>query len=165
MTIAAAYCQPSESTLYSLSMDLLFKEKMSSKSCACGDKENHGEANGMAAVGEDAETAPKLRDISNQLTEKASQCERAEQQGEIKDIETKTTVPDEEKGGSNYDGPEIWTDIPLNDPDEELEANDRATWLVVEKGRFICRPMSPNPYHGWSRPQQENANEIHDEKI
>lgn len=137
---------------------------MSSKICACSDKENHREANGMAGIGEDAETAPNLKDISNQLAEKSSQCEHAQHLGEIKGLETKNTAPDEEKGGINCDGPDIWTDIPLNDPDEELEASDQATWLVVEKGRFICRPMSPNPYPGWPSPRKENGNKIHDEK-
>lgn len=122
---------------------------MSFKICACSDKENHGESYGMAAVGEDAETTPKLKDISNKPTEKPKQCEHAEQLGEIKDAGTKTTGPDEEKSGTNWDGPEIWTDIPLNDPDEELEASDRASWLLVEKGRLICRSMSPNQYSGW----------------
>lgn len=137
---------------------------MSSIIPACSGKENHGESNCMAAVGEDAETAPKLKDISNQLTEKPNQREHAEQLGEIKDLGTKTTRPNEEKGGTNCDGPEIWTDIPLNDPDEELEATERATWLVVEKGRLICRSMSPNPYSGWPRPHKENGNKIHDER-
>lgn len=137
---------------------------MSSKICACSDKENHGDSNGMAAVGEDAKTAPKLKDSSNQLTEKPNQCKHAEQLGEITGLETKTTGPSEEKSGTNCDGPEIWTDIPLNDPDEELEAIDRATWLVVEKGRLICRSMSPNPYSGWPLLHKENRNEIHDEK-
>lgn len=118
---------------------------MSFKICSCSDKENHGESNGMTTVGEDAETAPNLKDISNQSTGKPSQCEHAEHLGEIKHLETKTTAPGEEKRGTNCDGPEIWTDIPLNNPDEELAACDRATWLVVEKGRLICRSMSPNP--------------------
>lgn len=137
---------------------------MSFKICACSDKENLGESNGMTTVGEDAETAPNLKDISNQSTGKPSQCKRAERLGEIKHLEIKTTAPDEEKGGTNCNGPEIWTDIPLNDPDEELEASDRATWLVVEKGRSICRLMSPNPYRGWLRPHKDNGNEIHNEK-
>lgn len=137
---------------------------MLSKICACSGKENHGEANGIAGIGEDAETVPNLKDISNQLAEKSSQREHAQHLGEIKGLETKNTAPDEEKGGINCDGPDIWTDIPLNNPDEELEACDQATWLVVEKGRFICRPMSPNPYPGWPSPRKENGNKIHDEK-
>lgn len=121
----------------------------------------------MVAVGEDVETAPNLKDISNQLTEEPSQSEHAEHLVEIQYFDsTETTVPDEEKGGTDDKGPEIWTDIPLNDPDEELEASDRATWLVVEKGRFICRPMSPNLYAGigWPIPPKGNGNKIQTEK-
>lgn len=180
VTIAAACCrQSSESSLYRLSptFDILFKGKMSSNICACSNKENHGESYEMTVIGENAETAPNLKDISNQLTEKPKECEhaeqvgeikgrkRAEQVGEIKGLETKTTGwSDEEKGGTTWDGPEIWSDIALNEPDEVLEASDRATWLVVEKGRLICRSMSPNPYSGWPRPYKENGNEIHEEK-
>lgn len=152
---------------------------MPSKICARSDKENHGESYEMTAMGKDADTAPKLKDISNQLRKKPKpkECEHAEQVGEImgrkhaekvgeiKGLETKTTGPDEEKGGTNWDSPEeLWSDISLNDPDEALEASDRATWLVVEKRRLICRPMSPNPYSGWPRAYKENGNKIHEEK-
>lgn len=119
----------------------------------------------MTAIGKDADTAPKLKDISNQQRVKPKECQHAEQVGKIKGLETKTTRPDKEKGGTNWDCPEeLWSDIVLNDPDEALEASDRATWLVVEKGRLICRSMSPNPYSGWPRPYKENGNEIHEGK-
>lgn len=139
--------------------------KMASKICACSGKENHAVPNGIAAVGEEAETAPKLTDISNQWTEKPrKKCGHAEQLEGIKGLETNTTAQsDEERGRTKCEGQEIWTDIPLNDPDEELEASDRATWLVVEKRKFICRSMSPEPYPR-RRPQRENGNEIHDGK-
>lgn len=138
---------------------------MSSEICACSDKENHAVPNGIAAIGEDAETAPKLTEISNQWTEKSREkCEHAEQLGRIKGVETKTKAQSEERGRTKRDGEEIWTDILLNDPDEELDASDRASWLVVEKRKFICRSMSPDHYPR-RRPQKETGNnKNHDEK-
>lgn len=158
MTIAAACCQSSESTVHHQSS---LQGTMYSKMCACSEKGNHAVPNGIAAVNEDADTAPKLKDVSNQWTEKPrNKCEHAEQLKGIKRLETKTTARTEERGRTKCDGQEIWTDILLNDPDEELEASDRATWLVVEKRKFICRSMSPEPYPR-KRPQKENGNESH----
>lgn len=125
-------------------IDIRLIGKMSSNICASNDKENHGESYEMAVVGKVAEKAPKLKDISNQLTEKPKECQHAEKLESIKALEKNTAVPDEEKGGTNWDGPELWSDIPLNGPDKDLEASDRATWLIVEKGKLICRSMSPN---------------------
>lgn len=137
---------------------------MSSEICVCSDKENHAVPCGIAAIGEDAERAPKLTEISNQWTEKSREkCEHAVQLGRIKGVETKTKAQSEERGRTKRDGDEIWTDILLNEPDEELDASDRATWLVVEKRKFICRSMSPDPYPR-RRPQKENGNKNHDEK-
>lgn len=139
---------------------------MSSNICACSDKENHGESYEMVVVGNIAEKAPKLKDISNKLTKKPKECEHAEEQlGSITALETNITVLDEEKGGTNWDSPEIWSDIPLHSRDEDLEASDRATWLVVEKGKLICRSMSPNPYSKWPRRlYKENENKTDNEK-
>lgn len=137
---------------------------MSSEICVCGDKENHAVPCGIAAIGEDAERAPKLTEISNQWTEKSREkCEHAVQLGRIKGVETKTKAQSEERGRTKRDGDEIWTDILLNEPDEELDASDRATWLVVEKRKFICRSMSPDTYPR-RRLQKENGNKSHDEK-
>lgn len=132
---------------------------MSSKICASSDKENHGESYEMVVVGKVAEKAPKLKDISNQLTEKPKEGQHAEKLGSIKALEKNTTVPDEEKGGINWDGPELWSDIPLNCLEEDLEASDRATWLVVEKRKLICRSMSPNAYSIWPTSVQQEGRE------
>lgn len=140
---------------------------MSSNICAaCSDKENRGESYEMVVVGKVAEKAAKLKEISNQLMEKPKECEHVEEQlGEIKALETKTTDPDEEKGGTKWDGLEIWSDVPLHGPDDDLEESDRATWLVVEKGKLICRSMSPNPYAKWPRHlYKENENKSDNEK-
>lgn len=137
---------------------------MSSEICAGSDKENHVVPHGIAAIGEDAERAQKLMEISNQWTERSREkCEHAEQLGRIGGVETKRKTQSEEKSRIKRDGDEIWTDILLNDPYEELDAIDRASWLVVEKRKFICRSMSPDPYPR-RRPQKENGNKNHDEK-
>lgn len=137
---------------------------MGSKICACKNKENHAVPNGIAAVGEDAETAPKLTDISNLWTEKPrKKGAHAKQLEGVKGLETKTTARPEKMDQTKCEGREIWTDISLYDSDEELEASDRATWVVIDKRRFLCRSMSPGPYPK-RRPQKENGNENHDEK-
>ena len=120
---------------------------MSSNICACSDRENHGLPNGIAAVSEGAKTAPKLTGLSNHWTEKPRKGEHAEQLNEVKVLETEKSAQSGERDRTKCDGRETWADILLNDPDEELEASDRATWLVVEKRKFICRSMTPpDPY-------------------